>query len=149
MSILDPNSINMKGYSIDEMYVGQKATLSKTITDADIYTFAGLIADFNPVHTNDEYAKGTRFGQRIAHGMLTASFISTIVGMAIPGADAIYLGQTVKFTKPVFVGDTITVTAEVTEIKKEKRIATMKTIITKQTGEVVVEGEATVMATKE
>lgn len=148
MSNLDPNSINMKGYSIDEMYIGQKTSITKTIKDSDVYTYAGLIGDFNPVHMNSEYAKDTRFGEQIAHGMLTASFISTLVGMGIPGADAIYLGQTVKFTAPVKFGDTITATAEVTEIIKEKRIAKMKTVITNQRGEVVVDGEATVMATK-
>lgn len=145
---IDQNSLNMSGYSIEEMFIGQKASISKTITESDINTFAGLIADFNPVHVNAEYAKQTRFGERIAHGMLTASFLSTIVGMCIPGADAIYLGQTLKFVAPVKIGDTITATGEVVRIIKEKKIAYLKTTIVNQRGEVVVEGEGTVMATK-
>jgi len=146
--MIDDSSINMSGYSIDEMYVGQKAKISKTITESDINTYAGLIADFNPVHINAEYAKTTRFGERIAHGMLTASFFSTIVGMCIPGADAIYLGQTLKFMAPVKIGDTITAIGEVTKIVKEKRIAYLKTTIVNQRGEIVIDGEGTVMATK-
>ncbi len=149
MSHLDPNSINMHGLSIDEIEIGLTRSISKTITEADIVNYAGIIGDFNPVHLNAEYAKGTRFKQRIAHGMLTASFFSTLVGMALSGADAIYLGQNIKFTKPVFIGDTITATAVVKEIRKEKRIFVMDTVVTNQRGETVVEGEATVMATKE
>ena len=127
--MLDPDSLNMSGLSIGEIYVGKKASVSG--------------------HVNAEYAKTTRFGKRIAHGMLTASFISTIVGMLIPGADAIYCGQTLKFTAPVYFGDTITVNAEVTKIIPEKRLVIMRTTITNQDGKVVVDGEATAMATKE
>ena len=147
--MLDPNSLNMSGLSIGEIYVGKKASVSKTIEASDVYTFAGLIGDINPVHVNAEYAKTTRFGKRIAHGMLTASFISTIVGMLIPGADAIYCVQTLKFTAPVYFGDTITVNAEVTKIIPEKRLVIMRTTIVNQDGKVVVDGEATAMATKE
>ncbi len=147
-AMIDDTSLNMSGYSIDEMYIGQKASISKTITESDVNTYAGLIADFNPVHINAEYAKTTRFGERIAHGMLTASFFSTIVGMCIPGADAIYLGQNLKFIAPVKIGDTITATGEVTKIIKEKRIAYLRTTIINQRGEVVIDGEGTVMATK-
>ena len=148
MSLLDKNSINMSGYSINEVYVGQKASFSKTIEYADIYNYAGIIGDFNPVHINDAYAKTTRFGARIAHGMLTASFISTVIGMALPGAEAIYLGQTIKFIAPVYAGDTITAEAEVIDIVPEKRRFTMKTTITKQDGTVVIEGEGIAMANK-
>ena len=147
-SKLDPNSLNMSGYSIGEIYLGQKASVTKTIEAADVYTYAGIIGDINPVHVNAEYAKTTRFGQRIAHGMLTASFFSTIVGMLIPGADAIYCGQTLKFTAPVYFGDTITAEAEVTKIIPEKRMIVMSTIVKNQDGKIVVEGEATAMATK-
>ena len=94
MSYLDENSLNMSGYSIQDIFIGMKKSVSKTISESDVYTYAGLIGDINPVHVNEEYAKTTRFGKRIAHGMLTASLFSTIVGMLIPGADAIYLGQT-------------------------------------------------------
>lgn len=148
MNTLDENSLNMSGYNIDEIYVGMKKSVTKTISESDVYTYAGIIGDINPLHVNEEYAKTTRFGGRIVHGMLTASFFSTIVGMLIPGADAIYLGQTCKFLLPVRIGDTITAIGEVTKIIPEKRIAYMKTIVVNQKEEVVVDGEATVMATK-
>ncbi len=144
----DDYSLNMTGYSIDEIYIGQKASVTKTITEADVNAYAGIIGDFNPLHVNSEYAKGTRFGERIAHGMLTASFISTLVGMVLPGRDAIYCGQTLKFTAPVPIGSTITAESEVTKIIPEKRIIVFKTTITRQDGVVVVEGEGTAMATK-
>lgn len=147
--MLDENSLNMSGYSINEIYIGMKKSVTKTISESDVYTYAGLIGDINPVHVNAEYAKTTRFGERIVHGMLTASFFSTIVGMLIPGADAIYLGQTCKFLLPVKFGDTITATGEVISMRPEKKIAVMRTTIVNQRGELVIDGEATVMATKE
>ncbi|MCL2367549.1 MAG: MaoC family dehydratase [Oscillospiraceae bacterium] len=145
---IDDNSLNMSGYGIDEFFIGMNKSVSKTISESDIYTYAGIIGDINPVHVNEEYAKTTRFGGRIAHGMLSASFFSTIVGMCIPGADAIYLGQTCKFLLPVKIGDTITARGEVTKIVPEKRIAYLHTTIVNQRGELVVDGEATVMALK-
>lgn len=148
MRELDENSLNMSGYSIDEIFIGMKKSVTKTISEHDVYAYAGIIGDINPVHINEEYAKQTRFGGRIAHGMLTASFFSTLVGMLVPGADAIYLGQTCKFLLPVRIGDTITATAEVTKIVPEKRIAYMHTTVLNQKGELVIDGEATVMATK-
>ncbi len=146
--LIDDNSLNMSGYSIDEIHVGMKKSVSKTITESDIYTYAGIIGDINPLHVNEEYAKNTRFKTRIAHGMLTASFFSTLVGMCIPGADAIYLGQTLKFLLPVKIGDTITATGEITKVVPEKKIAYMKTTVVNQRGELVIDGEAIVMATK-
>ena len=146
--LIDNNSLNMSGYSIDEIHVGMKKSVSKTITESDIYTYAGIIGDINPLHVNEEYAKNTRFKTRIAHGMVTASFFSTLVGMCIPGADAIYLGQTLKFLLPVKIGDTITATGEITKVVPEKKIAYMKTTVVNQRGELVIDGEATVMATK-
>ena len=148
MSYLDENSLNMSGYSIKEIYIGMTKSVSKTISESDVYTYAGLIGDINPVHVNEEYAKTTRFRKRIVHGMLTASFFSTIVGMLIPGADAIYLGQSCKFLLPVYINDTITATGIVTKILSEKKIAIMETTVKNQKGEIVVTGEATVMATK-
>ncbi|WP_363330966.1 MaoC family dehydratase [Clostridium sp. HMP27] len=147
--MIDENSLNMSGYSINEIYIGMKKSVTKTISESDVYTYAGLIGDINPVHVNAEYAKTTRFGERIVHGMLTASFFSTIVGMLIPGADAIYLGQTCKFLLPVKFGDTITATGEVISMRPEKKIAIMRTTVVNQRGELVIDGEATVMATKE
>ena len=145
---LNPSSLNMKGYSIDEIYIGQKASFTKTITEHDVYTFAGLCCDFNPLHVNAEYAKESRFGERIAHGMLTASLYSTIIGMCIPGADAIFLGQSCRFVRPGKFGDTVTINAEVVNIRKEKRIVTLKMTIVNQRGETVIEGDATAMANK-
>lgn len=148
MSFLDENSVNMKGVSIDEIYVGQRKSFTKTVTEADVNTFAGLTGDFNPVHVNAEYAKTSRFGGKIAHGMLTASFISTVFGMTIPGADGIYLGQTIKFLAPVRIGDTITAAIEVIKVMPEKKRFYARTTVTNQRGELVIDGEATLMATK-
>ena len=94
MNKIDPNSLNMSGFSIDEIYIGMERSVTKTITESDVYTYAGIIGDINPVHVNAEYAKNSRFGERIVHGMLTASFFSTLVGMLIPGVDVNNFGQT-------------------------------------------------------
>ena len=145
--MVNKDSLNMSGYSIDDLYVGQKGSISKTITETDVYTYAGIIGDFNPLHVNAEYAKNTRFGERIAHGMLTASFFSTVVGMLIPGTGGIYLGQSVRFVKPVKIGDTITAEGVITEINKEKKIITVETTAYNQRGEAVVTGEAKMMVT--
>jgi 3-hydroxybutyryl-CoA dehydratase len=125
--------------------IGETASISKMISEADIVNYAGIIGDFNPIHVNPEYAKTTMFGERIAHGMLTASFISTLVGCLIPGKNALYLSQEVKFVKAVKIGDTITATAEVIEKIDAKRRVIMKTTITNQHGEVVVAGKAVTM----
>ncbi|GAA4373064.1 MaoC family dehydratase [Hymenobacter koreensis] len=122
--------------------IGQKAQLSKTFTDADIRTFAELSGDTNPVHLDDEFAKSSLFGRRIAHGLLTASLLSGILGTKIPGTGAIYLGQTIKFLHPVFVDDTITAEVEVIGLKEEKKIITVRTTCTNQDGKAVLEGEA-------
>ena len=148
MDRLNPDSMNMKGLSIDEIYIGKKGCFTKTISEYDVYAFAGLCGDFNPLHVNAEYAKNTRFGERIAHGMLSASLYSSIIGMCIPGSDAIFLGQSCKFLKPVKIGDTLTITGEVIDIKKEKRIVTLKMTIVNQNNEIVIEGDATAMANK-
>ncbi len=145
---IDDNSLNMSGFSINEIKMGMKRSFSKTITESDLFAFAGITGDMNPVHMNSEYAKTTRFGERIAHGMLTASFFSTIVGMCLTGADAIYLGQNLEFRLPVKIGDTITATGEVTKIVPEKRIIHVYMTATNQRKEVVVCGEGKVMATK-
>lgn len=134
---------------MERFYVGQTASVSKTITEADIVQYAGISGDFNPVHIDAEYAKGTRFGQRIAHGLLTASLLSRLLGMQLPGPGSIYLEQTIKFLKPVFIGDTITATAEVLEYDKEKSILRLKTECRKQDGTVVLAGEGKMMVPKE
>lgn len=129
----------------EEIEIGETASISKMISEADIVNYAGIIGDFNPVHVNPEYAKTTMFGERIAHGMLTASFISTLVGCCIPGKNALYLSQEVKFVKPVKIGDTITAVAEVVEKIDAKRRVVMTTTITNQRGEVVISGKAVTM----
>lgn len=128
--------------------VGDSASRTKTITDADVQDFARASGDTNPVHLDEEYAATTRFGKRIAHGMLTGSLISAVLGNDLPGNGSIYLGQEFKFKAPVFIGDTITATVEVTAYREEKRIATLKTTCTNQDGAVVLEGEAVVIAPK-
>jgi 3-hydroxybutyryl-CoA dehydratase len=132
----------------EEIEIGETASVSKTITEADIINFAGTIGDFNPIHLNSEYAKTTMFGERIAHGMLTASFISTLVGTCLPGINALYLSQEVKFVKPVRIGDTITAHGEVIEKMDAKQRLTLKTVITNQYNDIVIDGKAVVMVMK-
>jgi 3-hydroxybutyryl-CoA dehydratase len=125
--------------------VGTRASFTRTITDAHIKAFADITGDDNPVHLDPEYAATTRFGERIAHGILTAGLISAVIGTQLPGLGAIYLQQQLKFTAPVRCGDTITATAEVIAVRAEKRILTLATQCTNQRGEVVIAGEAVVM----
>ena len=125
-----------------DINVGDSASLSRTITEAHIVNFAGITGDFNPVHVDAEFAQQSMFGERIAHGMLMAGFISTVLGMQLPGPNAIYLGQELKFTAPVKIGDTVTVTAEVVEKREDKRILKLRTTVSNQKGEMVVDGTA-------
>ncbi len=128
-----------------DIKVGDKASISKTITEHDIYTYAGLVGDFNPVHVNEEEARKTMFGGRIAHGMLVAGFISTVLGTGLPGAGTIYLEQSLKFLAPVRIGDTVTAEVEVIEKFDEKKRMRLRTRVYNQDGKVVVDGEALVM----
>lgn len=139
---------NIKGYTIDEVEVGQSASFTKTVTEADAYNYAGVSGDFNPAHINEEYAKNTFFKTRIAHGMISAGFISAVLGTKLPGPGTIYLGQDLKFLKPVRFGDTITATCTVEEIIKEKNRLTLRTVCTNQDDEVVIDGKALVLAPK-
>jgi len=125
-------------------YLGQCASFSKTISEYDIYSFAGICGDFNPVHINKEEAKNSIFKGQIAHGILVSSFISTVLGMFLPGPGTIYLQQNLSFKKPVYIGDTITAIVVIEEIEEQKRIAKLKTTITNQNGKIVVDGEAVV-----
>jgi len=129
---------------IDELSVGQVAELAKTVTESDIVLFAGVTGDFNPVHVDAEAAKQSVFGERIAHGMLSAGFISAVLGMRLPGPGSIYLSQTLRFTKPVRIGDTVTARVEVLEVLTAKRRVRLATSCRNQNGEVVVDGEAVV-----
>ena len=124
--------------------VGAEASFSKTITEADVVLFAGVTGDFNPAHVDERWASATRFGGRIAHGMLTASFISTVLAMRLPGPGTIYLGQTLRFNAPVRLGDTVTARVEVVELMPQGRVR-LATTVTRGDGRVVVEGEALVL----
>ena len=127
-----------------DIKIGDEASLSRTITEAHIVSFAGITGDFNPVHVDAEYAQQSMFGERICHGMLMAGLISAVLGMQLPGPNAIYLGQDLKFTAPVKIGDTVTVTATVTEKRDDKRIIKLRTAVSNQKGELVVDGNAVV-----
>lgn len=131
------------GYAFEDLAVGLTATFSKTVTDADIVMFAGVSGDTNPVHIDELYAQNTMFKGRIAHGMLGAAYISTVLGTRLPGPGAIYLSQTLKFRAPVRVGDTVTARVTVVELIEAKNRASMRTAVTVGTT-VVIEGEAMV-----
>lgn len=126
--------------------VGETASRTRTLTDDDVRAFARACGDVNPVHLDDAYAATTRFGQRIVHGMLTASLISAVIGNDLPGNGTIYLGQDLKFRAPVFIGDTVTATVEIVGYREDKRIATLRTECVNADGTVVIEGEAVVIA---
>jgi 3-hydroxybutyryl-CoA dehydratase len=132
------------GLFVEDITVGQTASYAKTVTEADIVLFAGVSGDTNPVHLNQDFAAKTMFKGRIAHGMLSAGFISTVLGTRLPGPGAIYLSQSLRFKAPVRPGDTVVARATVTAIVPDKRRVTLAT--TCQVGDtVVIEGEAVVM----
>ena len=138
----------MIGKTIAEIQLGDAAEFSKTVSETDIYLYAGITGDFNPAHLNAAYAEKTFFKTRIAHGMLTAGFISTILGTLLPGPGTIYLKQEIRFLAPVRIGDTITARAEVTARVEEKNKITLKTTCTNQDGTAVLDGEAMVSPPK-
>lgn len=138
----------MKGFTIDELFIDQTASFTKTITEHDVYTFAGITGDFNPAHINDTYAKDSMFGGRIAHGILTAGFISTVIGTQLPGPGTIYLKQNLTFTAPVRMGDTVTAIVKVISKNEERNRAELETICKNQNGEEVIRGKAEVMPPK-
>ncbi|MCM1182576.1 MAG: MaoC family dehydratase [Roseburia sp.] len=126
-----------------DFYIGQSAEFSKTISEADVYNYAGVVGDFNPIHTNMVYAQNSMFGNRVVHGTLVLGLISTVLGMYLPGAGTIYLCQESTFCKPVFIGDTITAQAVIQAIDSKGR-ATLETRCINQHGEIVVEGKSIV-----
>jgi len=139
---------DMSGKTIENLKVGDNAEFAKTVSEMDIYLYAGLSGDFNPAHINEEYAKNTFFKARIAHGMLSAGFISTVIGMKLPGPGTVYLDQSLKFMAPVRIGDTITARAEVVEIMAEKNKVRLTTTCANQDEIIVLEGEAVVSPPK-
>jgi 3-hydroxybutyryl-CoA dehydratase len=129
----------------EDLTVGQTAEFSKTVTEADVVLFAGVTGDFNPAHLDAVYAGKSRFGGRIAHGMLTASFLSTVLAMRLPGPGTIYLSQSLRFLRPVKLGDTVTARVEVAELFSSRRRVRLLTTCHNQEGEAVIDGEAVVL----
>jgi len=140
--------LNMQDTQATEWKAGNTASLSKTISEYDVYSFAGITGDFNPAHINEEYAKSNRFGTRIAHGMLSAGLISSVIGMKLPGPGTIYLEQQLRFTAPVFIGDTITATITIEDIDEWNRM-TLTTVCSNQNGKEVLQGKALVIPPKQ
>jgi 3-hydroxybutyryl-CoA dehydratase len=130
----------------EQLEVGQTASLRRTVTETDVILFAGVTGDNNPAHLDQVWAEASQFGGRIAHGMLSGGFISAVLGTRLPGPGTIYLEQSLRFTRPVRIGDTITATVEVLELIPAKRRVRLATRCENQNGEVVVKGEAVVMA---
>ena len=134
----------MDGFFFEDLALGQSASFAKTITEADILLFSAVSGDTNPVHINAEAAAASMFKERIAHGMLSASLISTVLGTRLPGPGTIYLSQNLKFKAPVRIGETVTATATITALDSARKRATLSTICT-VAGRTVIDGEATVM----
>jgi 3-hydroxybutyryl-CoA dehydratase len=133
----------MIGKTYDEIQVGEKVEFSKTISESDVYLYAGLAGDFNPAHVNESYARNTYFKTRIAHGMLIAGLISAVIGTRLPGPGTIYVKQTLNFLAPVHIGDTITASVEVVEKLAKKKVR-LTTLCANQDGKIVLDGEALV-----
>jgi 3-hydroxybutyryl-CoA dehydratase len=125
--------------------IGERASFTKTVTEADVTTFAGLIGDFNPIHVDAEYARQSRFGDRVAHSMFTAGLISAVLGNKLPGPGSVYLSQQIEFLAPVYIGDTITATVEITAWRADKRIITLRTDCSNQAEKEVVTGKAVLL----
>lgn len=128
-----------------DIKIGDTFSTQREITDELIRKFADVSGDYNPIHLDEEFAKTTRFGRRIAHGMLSGAFISAVLGNEFAERKIVYLSQTMKFVAPVFIGDTVTASGTVTRIREDKGIVTLETLCKNQSGETLVSGEAAVM----
>lgn len=137
----------MQGHFLEDLSIGQTAELRRSITAADIDAFAAVSGDTNPVHLDEAYARTTPFGGRIAHGMLSASYISAVLGAQLPGTGSIYVSQTLRFRRPVRIGDEVTAQVTITGIDADKGRVTLDTRCL-VAGKAVIEGEAVVMAPK-
>lgn len=133
-----------KSYCIEDLSVGMESSLSRTVTESDIVAFAEVSGDRNPVHLDADYAAKTMFKERIAHGMLSAAYISAVFGMQMPGPGAIYMSQTLAFKAPVKIGDTVVTTVKVTEVIPEKKRAKFECVCAVD-GKPVLTGEAMLM----
>ncbi|WP_125154622.1 MaoC family dehydratase [Clostridium rectalis] len=136
------------GKTIEEIKIGDKAYIEKTISETDVYLFAGITGDLNPAHINQVQSEKTMFKGRIAHGVLVSGLISAVLGMQLPGTGTIYLEQSLKFIAPVRIGDTIKAEVEVIEILKERNRVKLKTTCINQDGTIVISGQALVMPPK-
>ena len=128
-----------------DLKIGDTFSIERHVSDDVIRKFAEVSGDYNPIHLDEEFAKTTRFGKRIAHGMLSAAYISAVLGNEFKGRTIVYLSQTLKFTAPVFIGDTVTASSKVSKIRDDKGIVTLETLCTNQNGEMLVKGEAVIM----
>lgn len=128
-----------------DLKIGDSFSTSRKVTDELVRKFAEVSGDYNPIHLDEDFAKTTRFGRRIAHGMLSGAFISAVLGYEFKERKIVYLSQTMKFTAPVYLEDTVTATATVTGIREDKGIVTLETTCTNQDGNLLVKGEAAVM----
>ena len=131
--------------TINDIQVGDKASVTRTVTETDVYLLAGVTGDLNPAHTDAEYMKTTMFKQRVAHGVLTMGLLSAVIGMKLPGPGSILLSTEARFVAPVFFGDTITAEVEVAEKDVAKNRLKLKALCTNQSGKTVVTGEFMVM----
>ncbi|MFA5670142.1 MAG: MaoC family dehydratase [Balneolaceae bacterium] len=138
----------MDAYTIQDLLVGQRASFTKTISESDVYLYAGITGDFNPLHIDAQHAEKTMFKKRIVHGALLTGFISNVLGMKLPGPGALYASQELAFKKPVYIGDTITAFVEVLEIKEQKNRVLFRTGCINQNDELVAEGTSILLPTK-
>jgi len=140
----DTGMLDQSQYFLEDLEVGMSATFDKTLSEADVVDFAGITGDNNPLHLNADYAAGTMFGERIAHGMLTASLISAVIATRLPGNGTVYLSQSLRFRAPVLLGQSVAATVEITDIHTKRRRVTLacKCLVA---GKVVLDGEALVM----
>ncbi|NQV15064.1 MaoC family dehydratase [bacterium] len=127
-----------------KLKVGDMVSVSKAFTDEDVINFSSISLDKNPIHLDSEYAEASIFGQKIVHGMLAASLFSGLLGVELPGEGSIYLGQTLRFSAPVYIGDKLTASVEVLKIREDKPIVTLRTLCVNSQGVIVIDGEATV-----
>ena len=137
---------SLGGYDIEDLQPGMSASLTKTVSEADVVLFAGVSTDTNPIHLDEEYARTTQFGGRIAQGMLSAAFISAVLANKLPGPGCVYLAQTLKFKAPVRIGDTVRATVTVRELNVARRRCVLDAVCT-VAGKTVIEGESTMYCT--
>jgi len=135
----------MLGKTIEEIKVGDSADFTKSVTGYDVYSFAGITGDYNPTHVNNVFAKDTSYGKTVAHGLLSIGFISNVLGTQLPGPGSITIGLDCNFLQPVFIGDTITANVRVTKVDEERNRVWLRTFVTNQRGELVIDGEAKMM----